>query len=641
MTEGKRRLAAIMFTDICGYTALSQQSESRALQLLSRQRALLRPIFRIHNGLEIKTLGDAFLVEFESALDATLCAMEIQRVLRVQGAEHPEEAVMVRVGVHLGDVVHAENDVLGDTVNIASRIEALAEPGGICVSQQVYDQVCNKLEGCGFQRIEGAKLRNVSLPISAYRLTLGGDERGPEPGAPLQTRRIAVLPLANFSPDPNDAYLADAMTDELINSLSRIESLRVIARTSVMHYKNTTKSISEIGGTLRVGSVLQGSVLKSGNRIRITVQLVEANTDEQLWVSKYDRELTDIFVIQDDIAQNITESLKVRLARADEKAPPENIDVYTHYLRGRTLLYERTEQAMKEAMRYFEEAIAKDPHYARAYSGLADAHYLLGYYAALPFEEACATAKQQARKSLELDGSLAEAHATLGTVLDHFDHDYEGAEDEFKRAISLNPSYAQARHWYAITLATLGRIGEAVEEITKAQDADPLSQQISVVKGIMLSWSGRDEEALKEWDMVLKKNPGFHNLYFQRAMHYISRGQKELAFADVGEKVALTPDDVNSKFLLGYANAHFGEKKKAEETIRELKTLSKQKIIPSALFAHLYAALGDDDEFFHWADRAVAEHRFEILEVRYARPYERIRADPRYVGLLEKSGLSD
>jgi tetratricopeptide (TPR) repeat protein len=338
----------------------------------------------------------------------------------------------------------------------------------------------------------------------------------------------------------------------------------------------------------------------------------------------------------------VTESLKVRLAPVEERTtPPENIDAYTHYLRGRTLLYERTEQAMREAMRHFEGATAKDPHYARAFAGLADTHYLLGYYAAIPFEEACIRAKLLAGKSLELDGALAEAHATLGTVLDHFDYDYAEAEDEFKRAISVNPSYAQAHHWYAVTLATLGRIGEAVEEMKKAQDGDPLSPQISVIKGIMLSWAGRDEEALKEWDMVQNRSPGFHNLYYQRAMHHIDRGEKELAFADVRKKLGLTPDDVTSKFLLGYASAHFSDRQKAEETIGEFKALAWEKIVPSALFAHLYAALGDDDEFFDWAERAVDEHRFEIPEVRYSSLYERIRADPRYARLLKKMGLKD
>lgn len=636
-TEERRRLAAIMFTDVAGYTALTQQNEQRTLALLKKQRQALRQIFGEHGGAEIKTGGDSFLVEFASALDAVKCAVRIQRALRDTSAERPGEVLPLRIGVHLGDVVHTENDVFGDAVNIASRIESVADSGGICVSQQVYDQVWNKVEGCGFEKLEGRQLKNVSAPVGIYRISIQTDERAYQP-QPLQSRRVAVLPLANFSPDSADLYIADAMTDELINSLSRIRSLRVIARTSVMTYKNTTKSISEIAETLRVGSILQGSILKSGKRVRITLQLVDSKTEEQLWDSKYDREMDDIFAIQDDIARNVTESLKVRLGQAETK-PPEDIDAYTHYLRGKTLLYERTEKAMQAALKHFDDAIRKDPSYARAYAGKADALYLLGYYFSLPFDEGCREARKLAQQALELDSNLAEAHATLGVILCNYDYDYKKSEEEFKQALALNPSYAQAHHWNALMLAIVGRIEEGVEEMKRAHDADPLSPQISVFRGVTLSWAGRDEDALEIWRSVQETNPDFHILYFQRAMHHIERGEKDLALADARRKARLTPDDVASTFLQGYADARFGETEKTMKTIRDLTSGSKGKIVPPELIAHLYAALGDNDRFFQWADRAIDEHQFGIPEVRYGRIYTGVRADPRYSKLLRDLGI--
>jgi len=597
--EEKRKLAAVMFTDIVGYTTMTQANEARTLEQLRSQRSVLRPIFKKHSGAEIKTVGDAFLVEFESALDATRCAIEIQRTLRGRGAGVPEESPAIRIGIHLGDVVHSENDVLGDAVNIASRVESIADSGEICVSQQVYDQVRNKLEDCTFIRLEGRQLKNVALPIGVYRLVMGGAAGVVSPAQP-HARRVAVLPLANFSPDPNDGYLADAITDELINSLSKMEGLRLIARTSVMGYKGTTKSISEVGGTLRVGSILQGSLLKSTNRVRISLQLIDSESEEQLWANKYDRELNDIFAIQDDIAQKVTESLKVRLAPGgEEKAKPtEDMDAYTHYLRGRTLLYDRTEPAMREALKHFEEAAKLDPRYARAYAGMADAYFLLGYFSALPFAEACSKAKELAGRALGLDPLLAEPHATLGVILSDYDHDYGRAEEEFRKAISVNPSYAQAHHWHALALATVGRMAEATEEMKKARDADPLSPQIRVIMGTMLSWAGRDDDALREWRTVLERNPDFPNLYYQRAVHYIDRGQKELALADVAKKLKLTPGETLAEFLVGYAAAHFGDRAKALEVLERLRASSREKPVPSLFFAHLYAALGDYDQFF-------------------------------------------
>ena len=379
----------------------------------------------------------------------------------------------------------------------------------------------------------------------------------------------------------------------------------------------------------------------SGNRIRVSVQLVDVQSEVQFWGEKYDRELSDIFAVQDDIARRVTDSLRVAfVSRERRERRTEDIDAYTHYLRGRTLLYERTESSMKEALRQFEEAAEKDPGYARAYAGMADAHYLLGYFDYIPKREAYAKAKRLATKALSLDGALAEAHATLGAILEHYSNDYAGAEVEFKQAISLKPSYAQAHHWYAITLAAMGRLEEALEQMRVAEECDPLSPQIKTIRGTMLSWAGRDEEALAYWEAVLSTNPDFHLLYFHRAIHYIARGDRDHALADIRRKEKLTPGDLLCIFLSGYAGARFGDIQKTKEAISRLKTLSSRKGAVPDLVAHLYASMGDKDSFFEWANRAVDEQAFEPHDVRYSKLYGDIRADPRYRKLLRRIGLT-
>ena len=283
----ERRLSAIMFTDMVGYTRMSQADEAAALELLEEHRAVLRPLIETHAGTEVKTIGDAFLVEFRSALDAITCAAEIQSKIADRNSRVPDSRkVQVRIGIHLGDVVHSSNDVYGDAVDIASRIEPLAEPGGICISQQVFDSVKNKTD-LGIESAGQVELKNVDAPMGVYRVELNRSSESLGNRAPRE--RLAVLPFVNISPDPNDEYFADGLTEELIIKMSEIKGLKVIARTSVMNYKKKEKNISQIGRELGAGSVIEGSVRKAGSKIRVTVQLIDSRTEEHLWASNYDK----------------------------------------------------------------------------------------------------------------------------------------------------------------------------------------------------------------------------------------------------------------------------------------------------------------------------------------------------------------
>ena len=290
MADGERRLAAIMFTDIVGYTHLSQTNESLALELLEEHQRLLRPAFAAHGGTEVKTMGDAFLVEFKSALQAVMCAVEIQKKMAERNAAAPPSRKLeLRIGIHVGDVVNGAGDIYGDAVNVASRIEPLAEPGGVCISQQVFDQIRNKTP-LEIDKVGDVNLKNVYLPVGIYKIGLTGSRASAEQlSGPKE--RLAVLPFVNISPDPNDEYFADGLTEELIAKLSEVKGLKVIARTSVMNYKRKEKKVSEIAAELRVGSVIEGSVRKAGDRIRISVQLIDPRTEEHLWSSNYDSKL--------------------------------------------------------------------------------------------------------------------------------------------------------------------------------------------------------------------------------------------------------------------------------------------------------------------------------------------------------------
>jgi len=316
----QRRLAAIMFTDLVGYTALSQHNESLALQILEEHRKILRPLFSKFNGKEIKTMGDAFLVEFASALEATKCGFEIQKILHERNLSHSEaDKIRLRIGIHLGDVVHSASDIYGDAVNVASRIEPLAEEGGICLSRQVYDHIHNKFD-LPLVSLGSKVLKNVSAPVETYKVVLPWKESVEKQQMESAKMRIAGLPLDNFRPDPGDEFFADGLTEELIDRLSQVKKFRVIARTSVMGYKKQKdKRASEIGRELGVSTLVEGSVRKSSNRIRITVQLIDSATEEHLWSDRYDRQLDDIFAVQTEIASKITTELAHQMPEYDSR----------------------------------------------------------------------------------------------------------------------------------------------------------------------------------------------------------------------------------------------------------------------------------------------------------------------------------
>ena len=641
----QRKLAAIMFTDMVGFTALTQTDEAKALKVLKKHEELLRPFFIRFRGKEIKTLGDSFLVEFESALDATKCAIEIQKFLQAYNSATQDSKIVLRIGIHLGDVVHRDNDTYGDAVNLASRIFPLADPGEICISQQVYDQVNNKIE-FPLAEVLHPDLKNVRTPMTIYRIVLSSgrsSDNGRASTFQMDKRRIAVLSLTNISPDPQDAYFADGMTEELIAALGSISGLKVIARTSVMKYKNSQKSIAEISRELRVGTVLEGSVRKAGDKIRVTVQLIDAESEEHLHAHTYDRELRDVFQIQSEIAEAVAESLKLYFEPSHkqeiEKRATDNVEAYSLYLKGRLRWDERSEASVKAAISYFEQAIKLDTAYALAYGGLADCYLIQGVYSFLEPHSVFQKSEQLALKALELNENLAEAHASLGDLSMHYRHDWQKAHAELKRAISLKPSYAPAYHWYSEYLACIGRLDEALNENQHAVELDPLSLIVRDYRGKLLYCAGRYRDAENVYREVLGNEPNHAIAYKGLSEVHTFSGQYELAISEAEKATELSGGSIFIKDDLGYIYAKAGRRSEAYSVIDELKKASAAKFVPAYGIAVIYLELGERDVGMEWLNKAVDQGTSPIELLKVDPVLESVRADPKFLDILEKMNL--
>jgi adenylate cyclase len=435
-----RQLAAIMFTDMVDYSAMAQRDQALALELLEEHRKIARSLFPRFNGTEIKTIGDAFLVEFHSALEAAQCAIEIQRTLAKRNHDvAADRRIDVRIGIHIGDVVHRGGDVYGDGVNIASRIQAVAGAGGICVSTDVERQIHNALEA-RLKKLAPTELKNIHVAMDLYRIVLPWEKdvqsKQAAPAVAVRARRkslfawaavafftlavigglvcwrqlktaaqtppinaaaptaksVAVLPFVNMSPDKENEYLSDGITEDLCTGLSQIKELHVPARTSSFVFKGKTEDIRQIGKQLNVGTVLEGSVSKAGNKLRISAQLVNVADGFHLWAANYDREMTDILDIRSDISRRVVEALKVQLGVEETerlaRKPTEMTEAYEVYLLGRYELNKFTEAGFTNAATHFKRAMAMDPSFALATAGLAEAYNMLGYWNYLPPKEA-------------------------------------------------------------------------------------------------------------------------------------------------------------------------------------------------------------------------------------------------------------
>jgi adenylate cyclase len=630
-----------MFTDTVGYTASTQADEARTLDLLRQQAELVRPLIAVHQGREIKSTGDGFLVEFDSALKATQCAVDIQRRIYERNAEGTLVPIQIRIGIHLGDVVQSGTDILGDAVNIAARIEPVAEPGGICVSGGVREQVWNKIPD-KLEKLPSKALKGLQVPMELYRVALPWSV--PEPPSPgSATTGLAVLPFANISPDTKDEYFADGLTEELITVLSQLPGLRVTSRTSVMQYKATTKPLSRIGAELSVVSVLEGSVRKAGNRLRVTAQLIDAASDQHLWAQTYDRELDDVFEVQAEIAKQVAEALKIKLQTTEwarlEARPAVRSDSYLAYLKGRILMHDNSRASLEAAKKQFELAISIDERNAAAYSGLADATLMAGwYYADDPNAPWDAAGRRFAARAVDLDPNLAEAHTTLA-LLHWQDFDYASAEREFKVALSLNPSYSLAHQQYGVMLEDQGRVDEAGRELMLGEAADPLSYGSLWVLTLHLLWLGRLDEALLRIRRLSDLNPSGWLHHELLASYHHTRSELKLSLEEIDRSKDARSDPRGRLFSSALACVWAGEKERARALVKELETQPEREG-KSAHVAFLYGLLGDLDECFLWLDKNSQTRNHPFQMIRLSPDFETVRRNPRFQDVLRKMRLA-
>jgi TolB-like protein/class 3 adenylate cyclase/tetratricopeptide (TPR) repeat protein len=656
-----RRLAAIMFTDIVGYTALMAESEEKGLRARERHRTALGPLAEQHHGEVVDENGDELVLSFPSALDAVNCALAAQEELR------DDSELRLRIGIHLGDVVFEEGRVYGDGVNVASRIRPIAEPGGICVSGEVQHSIQNQ-ENIKTRSLGRQQLRNVARPVEVFALgrpgTIVGSARDPRPGfwsrgrsmaaalalalvalitwriwdqaviAPGPIRSIAVLPLDNLSGDPEQEYFADGMTETLIADLARVRGLRVISRTSSMAYRNSDKTLPQIARELNVDAVVEGSVLRAGDRVRITAQLIQASSDEHLWSDSYDRDLRDILAVHSEVAQAIAGEIELQLSRPAERgqaARPVDPGAFEAYLKGRHHWNKRTGADLRKSIEYFETAIALDPDWALAHSGLAQVYVVLPFYEpSVLAGDSMPRARAAAERALELDDKLAPAHAGLAFVRGHYDWDWEGAEKEFRRAIDLDPSDATTYAWRSLTPPV------SIEHAERARELDPLSMIVGTQKGWVLFLNREYDRAIETLLEMLELDPRFALAHHFLARTYIAKGMHAEAIG-VAERLVRTDPNARSRATLAHAYAGGGRRENALRIVEEVR---RSAFYPLDV-AYVYAALGETDTAFAWMEEAYERRQIGVEWIHREPAFDPIRSDPRFDDLRRRIGLPE
>jgi TolB-like protein/DNA-binding winged helix-turn-helix (wHTH) protein/Tfp pilus assembly protein PilF len=460
----------------------------------------------------------------------------------------------------------------------------------------------------------------------------------------LVVRSLAVLPLESLSSDASQDYFADGMTDELISDLGQISALRVISRTSVMGYKHARKSLPQIAHELNVDAVVEGTVLRSGEQVRITAQLIEASTDKHLWSQSYQGELKDTLALQSEVARAIADQIQINVNPQEQAALKSvkavNPQAYQSFLKGRFFWNKRTAEGLKIALAYFNQAIEEDPKYAPAYSGLADTYSLLGdwQYAAMTPKEALPKAKASAIRALELDNALGEAHNSLAFCLDGFDWDIKSAGMEFQRAIALNPGYATAHHWYAWHLSLLGRYDEAIAEMRKAQDLDPLSLIINADLAELLVLAHSYDESIRQSRKTIEMDPNFALAHNQLAQAYLQKHMNDEAVAELRKAAQLSGESPTVMANLARAYVATGKKIDAIKILNDLTKRSNATYSHASEIAVIYAALGDKDQAINWLEKGY-EERFNPGVL--LRPgLDPLRSDPRFQDLARRVGLN-
>jgi adenylate cyclase len=609
----ERRLTAILAADVVGYSRLMTIDETGTLAALtSLRKNLVNPKISEHNGRIVKLTGDGMLIEFPSVVSAVACAVDIQSAMRTRNATEPAARIEFRIGVNLGDIIVEDGDIFGDGVNVAARLEGIAPIGGIAVSQSVRDHVGKRLD-LTFEDMGERRLKNIEAPIRVYSISVEHTSTDGAASAGQERPSIAVLPFVNMSGDPEQEYFSDGITEDIITDLSKVSGLFVVARNTAFTYKGKHVDVQEVAKRLGVNFILEGSVRKAGARVRVTGQLINGKDSGHVWADRFDRDLTDIFAIQDEITHAIVEQLKVKLLPQEKKSigqtPTGNVEAYTYYLRGRQFFHRHSKSYYQLARRMFAKAVELDPAYARAYAGIADCDSFLFLHYSAPVE--IKGIFETSAKALALESSLAEAHASQALALS-LEERYEEAMAEFEKAIALDPNSFEGHYFYARACFAQGKLERAAALFERAAEIKPDDYQSACLLVQIYRSLGRDGE--KE----------------SAARRGIERAERELT---------LHPDNPRPAYLGATALVELGQNDRAKEWLARTLAIDPDDILTQYNAACIYSRLGEIDTAFDLLERLLPHPNPETKAwIKHDSDFDPLRDHPRYQKILELIG---
>ena len=640
----RRQLAVIMFADIAGYTAMMQKDEDIALIKLVFFKENLFTHIKEFKGEIIQFYGDGCLSVFSSSVNAVRCAKILQENFR----EKP--FVPVRIGIHLGDVLFKEGNIFGDCVNVASRIESMGIPGAILMSDAIKKQVNNKAE-FHLTSLGNFEFKNVEEAMEVFALTNQGFAV-PSPDIVngkfkenKNKKSVAVMPFVNMSNDTEQEYFSDGMAEEILNSLSHLKELKVAGRVSSFQFKGKNATLHEVGEKLGVKTVLEGSVRKQGNRLRITAQLINVDDGYQLWSERYDREMTDIFSIQDEIALSITEALKMTLLKKDRdmitKSHTQNPTAYELYLKGRFHLNRRGTSILT-GMQYFQKAVEIDPEFALPHVGFADANLLMATYGLAPPKLVLPKAKFAAERALELDPSLCEPYCSLGYYYTTFEWNWVEAKKNYLKSLEINPRYVQAHSWYGWNYLSWveGNFNEAEKHGQALIKLEPLSATFYGSYSLILHTAGKLKEALAICQMGIELDANTFLCRLNEGYIYLAMKEYEAAISSFESAVNISNRHHFAVNGLIWTYCLIDEFEKATVLMNEIKERSLKEYITNTFTALSAAYLNNLDEAFDYLEKAYQDRDPVLLALKYERwGTEALRNDPRFQNILDRIGF--
>lgn len=652
-----RQLTAIMFTDMVGYTALMQEDERLAKRNRDRHRDVLHRLIPGHGGRILQFYGDGTLSVFDSAIEAVRCGVAIQSELQAM-----DPPVAVRIGVHTGDVVHDEEGVFGDGVNVAARIQGLSVPGGLLISEKVYDEVKNQ-DDLPAASLGQFHLKHVKRPLGVYAVTAPGlripEEEQLDEARVRQKRSVAVLPFVNMSPDPENEYFCDGITEELINALTRVNGLQVTARTSSFAFKDRPADVREIAEKLGVTHIVEGSVRRAGGRVRVAAQLISAEDGYHVFSEVFEEDVGDIFGVQDQIARTVVDELANHLVPGNRNGSvprPEGRDTlvqrhsdnaaaHSEYLRGRFEWSKWTPDGARRAIAHYQRSIDLDPGCALPWSGMATAWVFLGSVGHAPPHEAFPKAEAAAEKALALEPNAGASHLALAAVKLFHDWNWEEAYRCFQKALGLMPGSSEAHQLYAVYLQTSGEYDEAVDEARTAVQLDPLSLPANHTLAQTLLFADRLEEAEEQAQLCLVMDPTFRSATETLGFIRLAQDRPEEALAFFEELPVRAGKPGAAAAPRGYTYGILGRTEDARRMLGLLEERNRKEpeLSLSADFAVVHMGLDEHDEAFRHLDEAMERRLGFLVFVKHSPIWKNapITRDPRFMDLMARVGAPE